>query len=711
MRWVFLLLIACTARGSEAGLPLVGSCELTGSFHRDTQTEPPYAWSRAHPNVQPFDSDARTGIGTLRTAKFQTPDELHFFVSGWPGEPGIRIYLFDQQRQRSLDLTMRPDPRHYWAMHFWKLPKDWQGRSARLIVEDRNSAEGRWVGITLPEGGGQTLLLSLLRAGLRNGLLIAYGLLFLIPGLAACAALGRVGFVFDLRRAACAILAASSLCAWCVFGVYLLSPSAGKFSALAISAAACVTLLIMRRSLFAGQRALRRELAACLAAVFLAGTFSCSLGYLYTSDSRAAEFAQVRYRSMPPDNVLPEMLAERMYTGRSVFPTLFLYWHSSDRPPLQSAIDLLERPLFPQGKEPLTYQSLGIFLQSFWVAGLWVLLRSAGLSIRHVAFAVAFCLLSYFCLVHSFYVWAKLLSAAFCLLSLSFFTEPRPAWTRFDGILAGAALAFALLCHPGIGFTLLAILFLAVITRRLPTLPVALAAVAAILVIDLPWVAYQKLYDPPGDNLLKAHLAGIIDFQHSLIDCLITAYRRLTFEQWLSNKLANFRALFFYLSPDPETPRQTFISNSFYALFFSAGLLNAGFLVRLRRRGNPEALRFAGHLLAITAVSLVIWCLVMFEPASTVMHQGSFANVLLLFTGLAIWLFEGAPRLALALLAVQALVIFPLYAFTWPASARPGTLGDAPADSMMALFAALSLLGLALVFRQMDRTPPAVSPR
>ena len=33
------------------------------------------------------------------------------------------------------------------------------------------------------------------------------------------------------------------------------------------------------------------------------------------------------------------------------------------------------------------------------------------------------------------------------------------------------------------------------------------------LVLYAPWLAYQRLYDPPGDRLLKWHLAGVTEVE------------------------------------------------------------------------------------------------------------------------------------------------------------------------------------------------------
>jgi hypothetical protein len=72
--------------------------------------------------------------------------------------------------------------------------------------------------------------------------------------------------------------------------------------------------------------------------------------------------------------------------------------------------------------------------------------------------------------------------------------------------------------------------------------------------------------------------------------------------------------------------------------------------------------------------------------------------VLILAVALVIYVIEGQPRLLYPLLALQALVVFPLIVFAKPwMEAVPGALMDGPVDSGMALFALLSISSLAYI--------------
>ena len=688
--------------------------ELTGSFARNGERAA-LPWARPRENIDAFDSyggsDAKTG--TFRSAVFRAPAEIHFFVSGFPSLPGMRLYLLDEKRQRSIDLTSRVDSALEWRMHYWQIPKAWQGVPVRVVAEDNGTGLNAWIGVTIPEAGAQSTMVSLIRALQVNGTPILLGLLFVVPGLAGCALFLR-RTVLDLKTTVTAILVISSLCGCCVFGFYLISPSYGRNASIGFMLASFTLLLFLFRRLYSALAPIRRELAACLLAVLLAGVFSSSLGNLYITDDDFGEAAQVRYRpGMPPDNVLPQIFADRLYNGVSVRPTIFSYWHSSDRPPLETAIDLMEMRFIPPHRDVLAYQSLGIFLQCTWVAGVWVLLRTAGVRVRHIGFCIAACLFSYFCLFHSFYVWAKLLSATFCLLSLSFFPfiQPaaqglKPTWTVLNGILAGAAMALSMLCHPGIAFTAAGILVVAAYTRTLPSFRICAIALASAALFLLPWQAYQKFYDPPGDNLMKAHLAGVIDFNRTLTECVVTAYRNLTFHQWALNKWENVKVLFYgehlvkLLAWNPDRILAEFLECTFFYLIFTVGILNAGFLVRLWRRGEPSTSLLGARLLTVAAVSLFLWCLVMFEPGSTVVHQGSFATVLLIFVGLALWLVNGAPNLAAILLAIQIAIVYPIFVFSRTSFVRSGTIGDAPLDPVMGCVAMLCLVAFAFFFRR-----------
>jgi hypothetical protein len=195
------------------------------------------------------------------------------------------------------------------------------------------------------------------------------------------------------------------------------------------------------------------------------------------------------------------------------------------------------------------------------------------------------------------------------------------------------------------------------------------------LVLYAPWLAYQRLYDPPGDRLLKWHLAGVIEQNDdSFGRTLVTAYREISFGRWVEYKLANL-AVPLGLEP-PAGSRSLGIladlrAEQFYSLVGALGLALVPLLLMLfsaasHRRGHrPEptpATRSAGLLLACGA-GIVLWCLVLFGPGTTWVHSGSHVPILLATCLPMAWLIDRTPRwaglLGIAQLGLLALLYVP----------------------------------------------------
>jgi hypothetical protein len=108
----------------------------------------------------------------------------------------------------------------------------------------------------------------------------------------------------------------------------------------------------------------------------------------------------------------------------------------------------------------------------------------------------------------------------------------------------------------------------------------------------------------------------------------------------------NVRALqFFYFVP----------SLGFLGLGIPALLL--GIWLRFRTAYWRVALLLWMFILAVT----VIWCLLMFGPETTVIHQGTYATVLLALAACFLALWSVSPTLAKAAVALQAVLDFLLY--------------------------------------------------
>jgi hypothetical protein len=542
------------------------------------------------------------------------------------------------------------------------------------------------------------------------------GLAFWLPGLGlACAIHSRRSL--DKVQFVCLSLIGSGAAGYLAFFVYLLSAPAGRGVSIGVLIGSLTVVIYATRGHRVSSTHLR-EIATCVLLMGLTTTFYTALGFLYERSPNPLTQAQLRFvHPLPIDNVLPYFFADKIYHSDPVRPFLLADWKSSDRPPLQTGIALLQFPMWKYKIRALDYQILGTFLQCMWVAGIWVLLNSFGVD-RRIAMAVlAFCIFSGFFLVYSFYVWPKLLSASYFLLSLSalgFAPGKTRLTTPLNAGIAGAAVGLALLSHGGVVFSVIALGMVLLATRGFPSRRALFTGIVTLFIFLLPWTIYQKFYDPPGDRLLKWHLAGVSEYNsRPFLQLLFEAYEKPAASDILRNKIENVKTL---LGP---CPIRTLRANTtvpfwrrfvnwykgavFFYLFQTLGLLNLGFPVLLSARYFRE--RFCvqelfpsvRRLLLLSATSLVVWCLFLYMPGATLIHQGSLADVALLFIILAISLAAIFPRLTLALLGVQICVLFPIFALTDTQPGSPsGTVPTNQSDWGMMLLAILSLFGLVI---------------
>jgi hypothetical protein len=218
-------------------------------------------------------------------------------------------------------------------------------------------------------------------------------------------------------------------------------------------------------------------------------------------------------------------------------------------------------------------------------------------------------------------------------------------------------------------------------------MPMLVTGVPIVLAFVLPWTAYQKFVDPPGDRLIKWHLAG-----HPPPDSLTAwqelraAYTSHSPAQLLALRLGNIR----YLAGEAA------IEKSFYTYTFTAdarlmqdewflhavGVLNLGWLSMawlaavfvVRKRRLQPAVPFAGCIILIVSINLVIWCFIEFGPKYTALISSSYADFLLFSIGL-IGFILAMPKLwivtALAMQLFNFFVVWvwsPPYSFAGPSN-------------------------------------------
>ena len=464
------------------------------------------------------------------------------------------------------------------------------------------------------------------------------------------------------------------------------------------------------------ERDLLRRLATPLALWALSAAFLVFLGFLHGGTSDPLAISSTRFGgSLPSDNTIPLFFARWFYAngyhGHPLFPP---DWLASDRPPLQTGFVLAHS--FRGHFEDLNYQVLGVVLQQLWVVGLWALLEAARVSRLTRALALLAVLTSDVAIVNGFYVWPKMLPTALLLAAAALILTP--AWSRARrdprlGALIAVLFGLAFLGHGGSAFGILGLAAVAAV-RGLPSWRWLGVALATFLVLLLPWSAYQRYGDPPGDRLIKWQLGGTVEIdERGSLETILDSYGEAGVGGTIHNKAENVVTIFgggpwldqarAAIDDLGEGDLAGFVRGVRGDLFFNLvpalGLLLIAPLVMLaaRRRGRLRATEWRLALACFWAVlaGAVFWVLVMFgnPPARTVMHQGTFLLPLLAFCGCVCGLRATFPRFATWYVGIASALMLALYV---PALEPLPDTSYSPVAALLAAAALAGFVALAL---------------
>jgi hypothetical protein len=690
--------------------PTPESWKASGNFHSGVPPRVPpreIVYSTEGDNYYWIvDRYAGDGRGTLESVPFVAPAWISLMVMGDLTKPANQVYFRLVDEDKRYPIYANADV--LWRRTTHRLPSDWVGKPIKLVAVAGPRARYNAFGVGSPRAVGAGTLLDLqLKVW---PLLPAFGIslvLFLLPGVPVATWLVRRGLIANFMLLPVAIVF-SCVAGYLAFWAYFFNHSFGLCFGLAMLVGSAAQLVFTlshfgsARSLLLSADFLRPlGLTALVGAFYLSLLLSVELSVPYEVAPRLRFLEFV----LDLDNEIPYYLADSFYQGhdpRPYFKHVLKAWLTSDRPPLQAGLLLLQMPLLswtPQSKDYALVASIAV--QCAWVPAVLALWTAAGLDQRRSGIALLFVTLSGFALVNTVYTWPKMLAAALVVVAVIFALFGRgPKGEPFPlskALLVGLAAALAALAHGGVAFTLLPLGLLVLLPRFFPGWSRLVASGAVFLAVLVPWSLYQKLYDPPGDRLLRQHLAGDGSTgpdTKPLLKDLQDAYGGLTANQIIENKLENLRVLFM-AAPEPhrwpaaslhppEWPTDAigFRRCDFSALFWTLGLLNLGWPLVLAgawRRSpslsgkGPETGRIAGATLgfvvpALALASVAVWVVLMFGPAGTMVHQGSYATVLLLFAALAAWLTTVPSRLTYCLLALQGAIFAVGWLLTSPAN-------------------------------------------
>jgi hypothetical protein len=333
---------------------------------------------------------------------------------------------------------------------------------------------------------------------------------------------------------------------------------------------------------------------------------------------------------LPVDSWLPRIFAEQLVSG-NVYSPMVGSWLSSDRPPLQAALNLLLTPVTTPANV-YSYVAYSISMQLLIILFLSWMFTTIFQSklLRFLLFILIF--YNGFVFVNSLFVWPKLLAAlyqaiVFYALYQVLLNEEnsRKYYTIF-----GIALSLSLLSHGGgLFFFLGQITILFFILYKRKNILSFFSMLGVMFLTYLPWLIYQKFIDPPGDRLLKYHLA---EYGHptdtSVLDLLIAKYSSFTLDSYIDHKLWQFNTIFGdmfekYIKLFDLTAQQiihrNFAQLEYSYLFMSICMLLLLFIVKF----SDKKIKTFVYLGTVSFLSyLLFWFFLLLT--NTTLHVGSY---------------------------------------------------------------------------------------
>lgn len=466
---------------------------------------------------------------------------------------------------------------------------------------------------------------------------------------------------------------------------------------------ALISLFVIRFLLASYRGRLRAHLADIgepLTYAFLFFVIVLAIGFGNGGLDAPHDTARLRLtQPLPGDNVIPMILAYALkFTG--IVSPLYGDWLSSDRPPLQTGLYLL----LAIRTVMLNYCILAIWLQATYLFGVWGLAVAAGLQAPARRLVLLGCCLLPVAIVNTFFTWPKMLAVSYMLLlfALLFRSRPPDEPRATTGVLIGALAALGMLSHGTSAFALIGFAAAVVVFGAWPPLKTILYGIAALLVVYVPWMLYQRFVDPPGDRLLKYHFAGVTPVDsRPVLQALRDSYGALSWHDYLAGRVENFMTLVgrwpgqltelarLLVSGDRDLAL-TLRMNDFFQFLpslhvFSLALIAAIMLLPFMREGEREQRSIALRMLLALVVTLSVFAILMFVPGHAINHQGTYVTQILATMLALTVLLRRAPILALVFVVLQAVTVIMTYALTIPYLAAAWPL------IVLGIFAAITL--------------------
>jgi hypothetical protein len=531
-----------------------------------------------------------------------------------------------------------------------------------------------------------------------------------LPGIAATLAAARLG-VRDVPVLLGIGLAGSGVAALIAFWAYFAEPTIGQAWKWVLLLGSIQAIIF---SAWGGRldRELLRRLRIPLLLWVLGSVFIVYLGFIHGGAENAIGMSGMRYANgLPSDNDIPRYFAE-WFAAEGHHGTPPPYppgWLMSDRPPLQVGYVLSQESITVADTQILHYEILCSVVQQLWIIGLWALLVAGRARRLTMGLAMLAALVSDIAITNGFYVWPKLIAASFLLAALALVISPRwSEWGRSwrHGALLGALLGLAMMAHGASVYGLIPIVIIGAF-RGIPSRGwIGAAAVVGIVMMG-SWSAYQRYDDPPGNRLVKWHLAGVTEIDNrGSLEAIVDSYREAGLSGALENKWNNVEDIIGIARFNEDvgdaldaigegSMKELLVSVRLYEFFEflpMLGLLLIGpiaMAIRRRRRESEADWRFAIQTLLFVGIGLVFWALLQWGTpgySSTIIHAGTLAIPLVAIGACVVGAASVSTRLAIAVVGINALLALLVYA---------PSLTPLRGTSYSPIAAALAAIGLA----------------
>lgn len=554
---------------------------------------------------------------------------IKFDYIGNPNGPDTSIYIEDENSRKYIVPKLRTLDRG-WVTATVKVPDDFKNK-VRVVASDNSVSEKGWLGI------GKIIAVN--QVEVLNIPIYIQTILFI--GLFSFFISALFGFYLKKRNMLDAFVHMSlfvGISSLIVFYSSLYSVQVGQIISILI-------FLFILKNIVSFNKEIYR--VTSLVFLFLVSMMTIILFTAYSDLNGLENFQSIsahRWHHLPVDNWIPMIFADAVLNGHVPSP-LFGSWLSSDRPPLQTGFFLIFSN-FSTGH--LAYLVSSVGLQLLVIIFITMLLMRY---VKYEGFILGVIILVFFngfTFVNALYVWPKLISALYQGIAFYYLYQIylNKNASKYHYILFGISSSLAFLSHGGSVFYLLAlsILFLFIIKNKTDMKRLFYGFVSA-LIVYLPWVIYQKLIDPPGDRLLKWHLAGQMHVSDdSFLKLFFDYYDKLSLSKWLDTQVRHyeqiFNSLYFNISNFSTISNREFLSNIFRSFDYSFLFFSVFFIVFfwLSKKQSAQIKTLIVLFLGSYFIYILIWSLVL--TGNTVIHHGAYFAWFSGFIGIALIIYN-----------------------------------------------------------------------